>query len=110
MIDKEAFLKPSVAEEVVTLPGKGDVLVRGLTRLEAVSLQKVKDDPAALECLIVRLGLVQPSLTEEEVKAWYASDVAGHTDLIVSAVERLSGLSEGAPKSDVPGPGKRPRA
>lgn len=110
MIDKEAFLKAPTPEETILLPGVGEIRVRGLTRSEAVSLQRVKDDPAALEQLIVRLGLVEPSLTADEVKGWYETAPAGLTDIIVAVVERLSGLSEGAPKSDVPGPGKRPRA
>lgn len=103
MIDREAFLKAVLPEEVIALPGVGDVRVRGLSRSEALSLAKAKDDPQALEMLIVRLGLVEPALSEEECKAWFASAPAGLVDPIVKAVERLSGLGEGAPKSGVPG-------
>ena len=103
MIDKEVFLKASTPEETVTLPGVGDVRVRGLSRNEAVSLAAVKSDPAALEQLIIRLGLVDPTLTADDVAAWYASAPAGLTDLIVNAVERLSGLTGDAPKSGVSG-------
>lgn len=102
MIDKEAFLKASTPEEVITLPGIGDVRVRGLSRSEALSLSKVKDDPEALEQLIVRLGLVEPALTADEVKAWFDVAPAGLIDPLVEAVQRLSGLGEGAPKSGLP--------
>lgn len=103
MIDKDAFLKASTPEETICLPGVGDVRVRGLTRSEAVSLSEVKSDTPALERLIVRLGLVQPALSEAEVEAWYESAPSGLTDLIVNAVTRLSGADESAPKSGVPG-------
>lgn len=102
MIDKETLLKGLTPERVVDLPGVGDVRVRGLSRSEAVSLAAVKDDTAALEQLIIRLGLVDPALSADEVAEWYAAAPAGLTDLIINAVEDLSGLRQGAGKSGVP--------
>lgn len=110
MIDKETFLKGLTPERVVALPGLGDVRVRGLTRAEAVSLAEHKDNTGALERIIIHMGLVEPSLTMDEVNSWYASSPAGLTDLIISAVEDLSGMKKGADKSGVPGvrKGQRP--
>lgn len=110
MIDKEAFLKAALPEETILLAGLGEVRVRGLSRSEALSLGAHKDDPRALEQLIVRLGLVEPALSEDEVTAWFASAPAGLVDPIVKAVERLSGLGEGAPKSGIPGVRRGSRA
>ena len=103
MIDKEQFLKAAVPEDLVNVPGHGQVRVRGLTRSEVVGLQAMPKDVGALERRIIQLGMVDPVLDEGDVAAWYASAPAGHTDLIVDAVSRLSGLSEAAPKSGVPG-------
>lgn len=102
MIDKEQFLKAPMPEDIVALPGLGDVRVRGLSRAEAVNMKGIKDDVGQLECSIIHLGLVDPALTFPEIEAWYASAPAGLIDVIVRAVERLSGLSEEAPKRDVP--------
>lgn len=110
MIDKEAFLKATAPETSVELPGLGTVKVRGLSRSEAVSLAPLKDDTGALERRILILGLVDPALTEDELKAWYDSAPAGLVDPIIAAIERLSGLGKGAPKSDVPRVPGRPRA
>lgn len=102
MIDKETFLKAVLPEETLSLPGVGDVRVRGLTRQEAVNLSHAKGNVPALECLIIKLGLVEPVLTSDEIKTWYESSPSGLTDLIVNAVTRLSSLDEGAAKSGLP--------
>lgn len=103
MIDKETFLKGLTPERVVALPGLGDVRVRGLTRAEAVGLAEHKDNTGALERIIIHTGLVEPSLTMDEVNTWYAQAQAGLTDILIGAIEELSGLKQGAQKSDVPG-------
>lgn len=102
MIDKEVFLKATSPEETVELPGIGEVRVRGLTRAEAVSLSPVKDDVRRLECRILLLGLVDPVLTEAEMSAWYEAAPSRAVDLLIAAIDSLSGLSEGAAKSGVP--------
>lgn len=103
MIDKDTFLKPLIPTEIVDLPGLGKIRVRGLSRAEAVALSGVKDDAAKLEQKIILYGMAEPSLTVDEVARWYDAAPAGLIDIIVKAVERLSGLGEGAPKSGVPG-------
>lgn len=101
-ISRELFLKAAVPEDVVDIPGLGPVRVRGLTRLEVIGLQSMPKDTGLIEKRIIRLGLVDPVLTDDDVDAWYDVAPAGHTDLIVDAVSRLSGLGEGATKSGVP--------
>lgn len=102
MIDREQFLKAAAPEGTVTIPGEGEVRVRGLTRLEVIGLQGMPKDTGQIERRIIQLGMVDPALSEDDVAAWYAAAPAGHTDLIVDEVSRLSGLGEGAAKSGVP--------
>lgn len=102
-MDKDLFLKASIPEGTVDIPGAGTVRVRGLTRLEVLGLEPLQKDVGALERRIILLGMVDPSLDEGDVAAWYAAAPAGHTDLIVNEVSRLSGMSEGSPKRAVPG-------
>lgn len=110
MIDREQFLKAGVPEQVVVIPGAGEVRVRGLTRLEVLGLQALTADQGALERRIIHLGMVDPELDEDDVAAWYAAAPAGHTDLIVEAVSALSGIAAGAPKSGVSGVRRGSRA
>lgn len=102
MMDREVFLKASPPEEHVDLPGTGTVRVRGLTREEVHALAPLKKDQGTLERRIIHMGLISPSLSEEDVVVWYGSAPAGHTDLIVGAVSRLSGLFADSSKSGVP--------
>jgi hypothetical protein len=103
MIDREAFLKPRLAEREVDLPGVGTILVRGLSREEVVAMQPLKNDTAALEQRIIELGLVNPALSAADVGAWYAAASTGEVDLIVDAICDLSGVSTGGPKSGLLG-------
>lgn len=102
MIDKEAFLKGTTPERDVEV-SSGVVRVRGLTRQEQISLQEFADDLSALETRIVWLCLIDPVLTLEEAAHWYGVAPAGDPDLVIKASADLSGMSEAAPKSGVPG-------
>lgn len=103
MIEKDVFLKPVLPEREVDLPGLGTVRVRALSRSEAVGLAVHKNDVRKLECQIIRCGLVDPVLTDAEMVGWYAEAPSGLVDLLIAAIDSLSGMSDGAPKSGVPG-------
>lgn len=101
-MDKADLLRRRLPEREVELPGVGTVRVRGLTRAEALEVQKRQGDVAAMERLILSLGLVDPVLTEDEVGEWYAAAPAGELEPVSQAIVDLSGLGEGATKSGVP--------
>jgi hypothetical protein len=103
MIDKAALLAASLPTVTVDLPGAGAVSVRGLTRSEVHSLGDLKSDVEALERRILRLGMADPAMDDVDVKAFYESAPSEWTDLIVTAISRLSGILKESPKSDVPG-------
>ena len=109
MIDRDAFLKHRLGERVVELPGVGMVRVRGLSRQEVFDLQKIKD-VEQMERRVVFLALVEPKLSEEDIAGWYENAPAGEVDLIVTPIQELSGLAEGAAKSGVPQVRGRQRA
>lgn len=108
MIDREAFLKHRLGERTVELPGVGMVRVRGLSRQEVFEIQKLKDTEA-MERRVVFCALVEPKLSEEDVAAWYENAPAGEIDLIVTPIQELSGLAEGAAKSGVSAVRRRSR-
>jgi hypothetical protein len=104
-VDKEALFRPRLAERDVEVPGIGTVRVRSLSRTEALSI-KGKEMPAAkMERLILSLAMVDPVLTEDEVKRWQDASPAGETNDVQQAILELSGMTKEVAKSDLPGDG-----
>lgn len=101
-MDKNALFAPRCPEDDVDLPGVGTVRVRGLTRAESMLVSELKGN-AVIERRVIAIGMVDPVLTEAEVGQWYRAAPAGELQQVAAAIQRLSGLDEGADKSD-PGP------
>lgn len=103
-MDKSVLLARKAAQntEDVDLGGGIVVKVRGLSRAE---VQSNKDDEyAAIAC-----ALLDPVMTRDEVAEWLENAPIGDALAISEALQRLSGLDEGAQKSVVPRDGKRGR-
>jgi len=82
--------------DVVCVAG-AEIKVRGLSRAEALKIQTFTGDLDGAENHIVACGV---GVTEEEAAEWRAAtppDVAG---AVVDRICELSGLVEGAQKSD----------
>ncbi|HZO69206.1 MAG TPA: hypothetical protein VFB74_29805 [Kribbellaceae bacterium] len=94
---KDELLKARLPEAVVTIEGVGDVRVRGLSRVEAMLIQKV-DDPEARERRILAYGMVEPSVTEAEAGRWQKASVAGELEPVTQKIAELSGILTGADK------------
>lgn len=102
---KERLLKLRVPEATVDIDGVGTVRVRGLTRGEAFALKKVSSGDDDYERKLLVRALVDPEMTEDEVRRWQQNSPAGELEPVVAKVVELSGLGEGADKSvvaDVP--------
>jgi hypothetical protein len=93
-MDKEALRKARLPEREVTLDGVGVVLVRGLSRTEAMTIGKFADDPDAGEVWMLTRGVVDPALSEEDVRAWRDAAPPAEVDLVLQAIADLSGLGE----------------
>lgn len=103
--DKELLFKAALPEGEVDLPGKGTVRVRAMTRAEVMqvrsSVKSIEDAfrrGAELECKMLALAMVEPTLTEDEVRRWQDAALAGEMEPVVQKVQELSGLIEGAAK------------
>lgn len=93
-------------EEVKTHAGV--VVVRPLTRGEVLDLQSQKGREkltiAEFEQRLVSIGMVSPKMTPSEVEKWQAVDLArGALTDVTDKISEISGLTEGASKSRVPG-------
>ena len=93
---KARLLKPRVPEGTVDLE-IGTVRVRGLSRGEVFMTQQAKGVEAS-ERKIVAIGMVDPEMTEDEVRQWQRSSPAGEMEAVVDKISELSGLNKSAEK------------
>ena len=96
-VDKEDLSNDQVGEEDVKVEGLGKFRVRGLTRVEALHCRGTTD-LATVERRMLAKGLVIPTMTENEVKAWQERSAAGRFEDLTDKIAELSGMSEGAAK------------
>ena len=102
MVSKGELLAWRVPEGEHEIEGVGTVKIRGLSRAEAIELRKV-DDAAVADRRMVALGLVEPKLTEDEVKTWQENSPIHEIEALTVAIGELSGQGAGAQKSGVSG-------
>lgn len=102
-VDKAKLLAQRTGDRrTVTVPGVGDVVVRGLTRAEVLSIQKKGEvDVAEMEALLVSFAMVEPEMTLDEVKQWQTVAPAGELEPISRAIQELSGLEAVAVKEQM---------
>lgn len=99
-MDKDLLFKPRLAEADVDVPGVGTVRVRALTRGEVFQIQK-GTDTGDVERKILACGMVEPQLSQTDVRRWQDSCPAGEIDPVVDKIRELSGLSDDAEKEAV---------
>ena len=79
----------------------GTVRVRALTRTEVVQCRDKTGKTIDVE--LIALGMTDPELTKDEAGEWLSTAPAGDYVKVLQAISELSGLSEGADKSRLPG-------
>ena len=102
MIGKDDFLKLGRArQKVLFLPADaGQVMIRSLTGEEVLSLGDVSGGRPAQAAFMLAAGLVEPALTVDEARTFIAEADHELCTFIIEAINELSGLAEGAQKSD----------
>lgn len=100
-------LMTDVAEvtEDVDLGNGRIVKVRGLTRYELMLGGKGTDDASLVERRNLATCMVEPRLTLAQAERWQKASTPDVIAKVSNVIRRLSGLAEGAQKSDVPGDG-----
>lgn len=99
-----ALTKPrTVRTEDVELDDGSWVQVRGLTRQELLDAGKGNDgDASEVEIRNVTACLVQPKMTEAQVRTWHKNpETVRDFAKITGMIRDLSGLGKGADKSDL---------
>ena len=103
MIDKKALLARRLGEGDHEIEGVGTVRIRGLSRAEILELQALAGGTLISDRRMVSLALVDPKLTEDEVKTWQENSAPGEIEALTVAIAELSGLGVGAAKSGLSG-------
>ena len=98
-MDKDLLLKARLPEGQHEIPGVGVVRFRALTRGEALEIVGKEMPYADMERRLLSAALVDPQLTEDDVKAWQDAAPAGELEPICEAIQKLSGLEEVAAKA-----------
>lgn len=106
-LTKEQILARKLGHDVVELPdGSGTVEVRALNRREALHIAGI-DDHQERDVYLIAHGLVDPEMTEDDVRAWGENDDTGTLEVVSRRIGELSGMVEGAGKSRVSRPRRR---
>lgn len=109
-LTREEILARKLGQRVVELPdGSGSVTVRALNRREALTVSDL-DDLYERDAYMLSAGLVEPTMTVDDVKAWGEADGSGTIEFVSRAIGELSGMVEGAGKSSVSRPRRRSRS
>lgn len=99
MIDKDLFLKPHLPEQTVAVAGV-EVRIRGLSRQEMFQINELgSKDEQEVFCLAA--GLVDPKLTEAEIRQWRENAPSGEVDEVSTAIMMLSATDQDALKAAV---------
>lgn len=100
---KEQLLAKRVGVETaeVEIEGVGTITIRGLSRAEYLSVQD-QSDPLKAERRTLSRAMVDPVMTEADIAAWQKASGPMEINAVAMKVNELSGIGQGADKSDVP--------
>lgn len=99
VLTREQILARKLGHETVPLSdGSGEVVIRALTRNEALAVRDA-ESTADRDNLVLHFGLVDPWLSIEDVAAWAGSDTAGVLADLSERIGRLSGMTADAGKA-----------
>lgn len=94
---KARLLKPRLPEDTVDVEGIGTIRVRGLSRGEVFAAGQLKGVEAQ-ERRFLSLGMVDPEMSEDDVKLWQRNSPAGELEPVTVKIQELSGLAQTAAK------------
>lgn len=104
-MDKKILLakrKSLIDTREVEIEDVGTVVVRGLSRAVFLIAQKrYPDDILAQERYTLSFALVDPEMTEADIKVWQENSGPNEINEVALAVNELSGIGKGADKSSV---------
>lgn len=91
-MEKAKLFEPRLPTQTVTIPGVGQMTVRGITRFEQMVFSKAAaGDVTVFDRKQLAAAVVEPDLTEDEVQRWMEAATAGEISIVVGIIGELSG-------------------
>jgi len=103
-VDKEALLADRVTQRTaeVEIEGVGTITIRSLSRHEMIEAgRRFEGDTLGWERYTLSRAMVDPQMGEHDVAAWQKASPPGEINVVAMAVNKLSGIGQGADKSSV---------
>lgn len=98
-MDKSKLLSKRMRTVEVPIGEDGDtVTVQALSREQALHVANKNMPADQAERYVISRALIEPKLTEAEVKVWQENSEAGEIQTVFEAVIRLSGMTKDAGK------------
>lgn len=94
----DSLLSVGADEADYVLPDGKVVRIRALPRAISYLIAESSTSVAKADKLGIRHGVVHPSLTMGQVDAWMETVGTGYLQGLVTAIQQLSGMAEGAGK------------
>ena len=90
-MDKKSLFARRLGTQAVELDA-GPIIVRALSREEAMSLRGKEMPLQVMERRLLSLAMVDPEMTEDDVRQWQEASPAGEIETVTNAVLALSGM------------------
>lgn len=97
-VSKDDLLRSRLASRPFEIDGVGEVTIRPLSRTEALELNDNKLTLAERDRKLIAAAMVDPALTEDEVRRWQENSPAGELEPLTRALLDLSGMTKSAAK------------
>lgn len=105
-MDKNKLFARRLKESEVEIPDVGTVRIRALTREEVLKLgivpgSAVELDIAVAEQKMLSKAMVDPEMSENDIRQWQENSPAMEINIVFEAVLKMSGLAPGTAKEMV---------
>lgn len=100
-MDKSRLLTNRIVTEDYTIDGVGTIVLKALNRHEAL-LVGMADTNVLKETLILKYGVADPSLSNEDIKKWSENSPGAEIEAVTEKIADLSGMLEGSDKDTFP--------
>lgn len=100
-VSRARLLEARLSEKEIPVPGLGTIVIRALSREEALALTDDKNmSTKERERRLLVAAMVDPEVDHKDVVRWQKSAPAGEIEMITTEVARLSGMLEGQAKEE----------
>lgn len=98
ILTTEQLIAPRIGSEPYEITGVGWVMIRALSRTEALRFADKQQDTLITERKMLAKAVTEPVVNEKDVAAWQAAAPAGEIHKVFQHVVGISGMREESAK------------